>query len=147
MIVLHVARARTDSINIRRSLGKTLACALDYRRYFPLFSGCNASPFRPIFTRGSLRPVGKETGLVILYVLLPASSPLTTLDQPANCAEEIGGRSATNRVTYLRFCLEQSQLGFLDFRSLIWFIESQFGANSSSICNFMSQDCKLTILN
>lgn len=37
MIVLHVARARTDSINIRGSLGKTRGRALDYRRYFPLF--------------------------------------------------------------------------------------------------------------
>lgn len=37
MIVLHVARARTDSINIRGSLGKTRGRALDYQRYFPLF--------------------------------------------------------------------------------------------------------------
>lgn len=46
MIVLHVARARTDSINIRGSLGKTWAALWITGATFLYFSGCNAhTPF------------------------------------------------------------------------------------------------------
>lgn len=46
MIVLHVARARTDSINIRGSLGKTRAALWITGATFLYFSGCNAhTPF------------------------------------------------------------------------------------------------------
>lgn len=46
MIVLHVARARTDSINIRGSLGKTRAALWITDATFLYFSGCNAhTPF------------------------------------------------------------------------------------------------------
>lgn len=46
MIVLHVARARTDSINIRGSLGKTWAALWITSATFLYFSGCNAhTPF------------------------------------------------------------------------------------------------------
>lgn len=54
MIVLHVARARTDSINIRGSLGKTRAALWITDATFLYFSGCNAHtpftlfPFRPL---------------------------------------------------------------------------------------------------
>jgi len=42
MIVLHVARARTDSINIRGSLGKTRAALWITGATFLYFSECNA---------------------------------------------------------------------------------------------------------
>lgn len=46
MIVLHVARARTDSINIRGSLGKTRDALWITGATFLYFSGCNAhTPF------------------------------------------------------------------------------------------------------
>lgn len=46
MIVLHVARARTDSINIRGSLGKTRAALWITNATFLYFSRCNAhTPF------------------------------------------------------------------------------------------------------
>lgn len=46
MIVLHVARARTDSINIRGSLGKTRAALWITSATFLYFSGCDAhTPF------------------------------------------------------------------------------------------------------
>lgn len=46
MIVLHVARARTDSINIRGSFGKTRAALWITGATFLYFSGCNAhTPF------------------------------------------------------------------------------------------------------
>lgn len=46
MIVLHVARARTDSINIRGSLGKTRAALWITGATFLYFSECNAhTPF------------------------------------------------------------------------------------------------------
>lgn len=46
MIVLHVARARTDSINIRGSLGKTWAALWITNATFLYFSRCNAhTPF------------------------------------------------------------------------------------------------------
>lgn len=46
MIVLHVARARTDSINIRGSLGKTPAALWITVATFLYFSECNAhTPF------------------------------------------------------------------------------------------------------
>lgn len=46
MIVLHVARARTDSINIRGSFGKTQAALWITSATFLYFSGCNAhTPF------------------------------------------------------------------------------------------------------
>lgn len=44
MIVLHVARARTDSINIRGSFGKTRAALWITGATFLYFSGCN-TPF------------------------------------------------------------------------------------------------------
>lgn len=45
---MHVARARTDSINIRESLGKTRA-ALWITDAFLYFSGCNAHPFHSLY--------------------------------------------------------------------------------------------------
>lgn len=53
MIVLHVARARTDSINIRGSFGKTQAALWITGATFLYFSGCpypfTLFPFSPSF--------------------------------------------------------------------------------------------------
>lgn len=54
MIVLHVARARTDSINIRGSLGKTRAALWITSVTFLYFSGCDAHPFHSLFLPTSL---------------------------------------------------------------------------------------------
>lgn len=68
MIVLHVARARTDSINIRRSLGKTLAlrCGLPLLLSFIFRMQCLPLPTH--LYRDSLILSGKRRRLVILYV-------------------------------------------------------------------------------
>lgn len=60
MIVLHVARARTDSINIRGSLGKTRDALWITGATFLYFSGCNAhTPFTlfPFLRLSRLLPV------------------------------------------------------------------------------------------
>lgn len=59
MIVLHVARARTDSINIRGSLGKTRAALWITDATFLYFSGCSAHhPFHSLsFLRLSRLPL------------------------------------------------------------------------------------------
>lgn len=55
MIVLHVARARTDSINIRGSLGKTRAALWITSATFLYFSGC-PHPFHSLFLPTSFSP-------------------------------------------------------------------------------------------
>lgn len=66
MIVLHVARARTDSINIRGSLGKTRAALWITNATFLYFSRCNAhTPF-------TLFPF---LALFLSFFLIPLSSP------------------------------------------------------------------------
>lgn len=55
MIVLHVARARTDSINIRGSLGKTRAALWITGATFLYFSGC-PHPFHSLFFPTSFSP-------------------------------------------------------------------------------------------
>lgn len=70
MIVLHVARARTDSINIRGSFGKTQAALWITGATFLYFSGCpypfTLFPFSPSFLCLSL-------SLSILYALSTVS--------------------------------------------------------------------------
>lgn len=82
MIVLHVARARTDSINIRRSLGKTLAlrCGLPLLLSFIFRMQCLPLPTH--LYRDSLILSGKRRRLVILYLFSRfAHFPIRWLDQ------------------------------------------------------------------
>lgn len=75
---MHVARARTDSINIRESLGKTRAALWITDATFLYFSGCNAHPFHSLYPFLSLRRSLSFTH-IIFVAFLPrffSSSPV-----------------------------------------------------------------------
>lgn len=75
MIVLHVARARTDSINIRRSLGKTLALRCGLPPLLSFIFRMQCLPLPTHLYRDSLILSGKRRRLVIFYVsFFPLSS-------------------------------------------------------------------------
>lgn len=97
MIVLHVARARTDSINIRGSFGKTWAALWITGATFLYFSGCNAhTPFTlflfspplslSLFSFRRLRRVSSKVVLyppviVLCYSLLPVRNVTSFLSR------------------------------------------------------------------
>lgn len=68
MIVLHVARARTDSINIRRSLGKTLALRSGLPPLLSFIFRMQCLPLPTHLYRDSLILPRKKRRLVVLYV-------------------------------------------------------------------------------
>lgn len=87
MIVLHVARARTDSINIRRSLGKTLALRSGLPPLLSFIFRMQCLPLPTHLYRDSLILPRKRRRLVVLYVpfFFPPTLlifPIRWLDQP-----------------------------------------------------------------
>lgn len=79
MIVLHVARARTDSINIRGSLGKTRAALWITSATFLYFSGCNAHTPFTLFSFLRLHPCRfrRITSLSRSFLTRPSPLPVS----------------------------------------------------------------------